>query len=171
MRTKRRQRTFEERIALLRIVYISAMCLCLFMTILCLWGIQWLNCLKLHPDVLGLSAISVGIIGIISFYIFLYRYQIDGNLTRHQRWIVLLVHALVILLLFCVVIVLGFVLEFGIPDRWGNYNLQTASRSWIISILVVGAITMLGSFLELIGYSSPSMDQNQREKDESKDQS
>jgi hypothetical protein len=166
MRARTRQRTQEEHAAHLKRVYVLGMIVTILMTVFCLWCIHLFNQINVHPDALGLSAISVGIVGILVFFIFLYRLQIDCALSRHRRWIALIIHAFLVVLFFVLVIVLGFVSEFGRPDLWGNYNVETASRSWIICILVVGAITLLGSFLELIGYAFSATERKARDEND-----
>jgi hypothetical protein len=130
------------------------MTLILPVTVLVLRLMRFFNVYGLHPDVLGLSAISVGIVGILVFFMFLYKYQIHSGMTAHRRWVALLIHGMMIIVLFLLVILFGFIWEVGKIDMWGNYSLEIASRSWVIAVLVVGTITLLGSFFDLIGYSS-----------------
>lgn len=114
-----------------------------------------LTSLAPHPDISGLTAVSIGIVGILAFFIFLYKYQTYSGLNTKQRWVVLAIHACVILMLFAFVIWLGFYSPWKGDLVWGSYDLEIASRSWIISIIVIGVITLLGSFFDLIRKLTP----------------
>jgi len=102
------------------------------------------------PDINGLIAVSVGILGLIIFYIFLYKYQITARLTRRTRYLLMGLHVAITALLFLGLIWLGFNSPWHAAHIWGNYEYNTAVRSWIIAVLVLGVITLLGSLFDCV---------------------
>ena len=106
------------------------------------------------PDVHGLIAVSCGILGVLVFFIFLYKFQTSSQMSVRRRVIFLGGHALAIALLFWLLIWLGFDSPWRDARCWGSYEFNTAARSWIISVLVIGSITMLGSFFDLASRST-----------------
>jgi len=128
-------------------------------TALLLIAFRWLNRLNFHPDMIGLTAISIGIIGVLVFFIFLYKYQTSAPLTMQHRWILLAVHLLSVFLLFLLVMWLGFASPWSRNNIWGNYDLETASRTWVITVIVVGAISLLGGLFNTMRlYTRPNPD-------------
>jgi hypothetical protein len=103
-----------------------------------------------HPDMSGLTATSIGIIGIIIFYIFLYKLQMSVAWTPKDRFAWLVAHVVTIVGLFYLVIWFGFASPWSAVAVWGDYDLQTTARSWVISVIVAGTITLLGSLFDLI---------------------
>lgn len=104
--------------------------------------------LLLHPDVPGLVAVSVGIVGILIFFIFVYKYQTSFEGTFRARMVLLVAHALLVVLLFALVIHIGFGMPWSTDRIWGSYDCETAARSWIIAVIVVGTLTGLGSLFD-----------------------
>jgi len=112
-----------------------------------------LSALHLWPhdqDIRGLVAISVGIIGLLIFFIFLYKFQMLTTLTRRGRWLTMTLHALVVLLLLIIIIWLGFDSPWRDADYWGSYTLYDASKPWIIAVIVIGSISLLGSIFDFV---------------------
>ena len=112
-----------------------------------------LSALRLWPhdqDIRGLVAISVGIIGILIFFIFLYKFQVLTLLTHRGRWLAMTLHALVVLLLLIIVIWLGFDSPWHGVAYWGSYTLYDASKPWIIAVIVIGSISLLGSIFDFL---------------------
>lgn len=104
--------------------------------------------LLLHPDVPGLVAVSVGIVGILIFFIFVYKYQTSFDGTFRMRMVLLVGHALLVVLLFAIVIRVGFGMPWSTERIWGSYDCETAARSWIIAVIVVGTLSGLGSLFD-----------------------
>lgn len=130
--------------------FLLAISLTLPMTVaaLCILG-----ALRLWPhdqDIRGLVAISVGIIGILIFFIFLYKFQMLSTLTRRRRWLAMTLHALVVLLLLIILIWLGFDSLWHDVAYWGSYTLHEASKPWIIAVLVIGSLSLLGSVFDYV---------------------
>jgi hypothetical protein len=127
-------------------------------TALLLLLLPHIDSLSPYPDLAGLIAVSVGITGILIFFIFLYKYQATARLSMRRRLALLGVHAASATLLFVVVIWLGFASPWSRADVWGDWNLQTASRSWVIAVIVVGTISALGSLFHLMRLRPPRHD-------------
>ena len=104
--------------------------------------------LLLHPDVPGLVAVSVGIVGILIFFIFVYKFQTTLGASFRTRMVLLVAHALLVVLLFALVIHIGFGMPWSTDRIWGSYDCETAARSWIIAVIVVGTLTGLGSLFD-----------------------
>jgi hypothetical protein len=152
------QRNEEARRIFFCRVFAWVIALTLPATILALVAARWLERLTPHPDVLGLTAVSIGIMGVMVFFIFLYKYQILAQLSTRKRIRALLAHAAMVILLFILVIWLGFASPWSRMEIWGNWDLETASRSWVITVIVVGTISLLGSFFDFIRLQSTSRD-------------
>lgn len=136
-----------------RMFLIVVTCLVLPVTGYTLWLLPSFARLIPHPEALGLTAVSIGIIGILVFFIFLYKFQVHSGYALRRRLIALLVHAATIIALFFIVIWLGFGAPWSRTALWGVYDLETASRSWIIAVIVVGTLTLLGSFFDAMRQS------------------
>jgi hypothetical protein len=115
-----------------------------------LWALHVLDPFPGHPDMAGLTATSIGIVGIIVFYIFLYKLETSSNWTMRERIAWTIGHILSIILLFYMLIWIGFASPWRQLPLWGDYNLETMARSWVISVIVVGTITLLGGGFDLI---------------------
>ena len=120
------------------------------LTGLALWALTYIRIWRPELDVTGLMAISIGILGILVFFMFLHKYQVVSKLDHRQRWIALGLHAATVLGLFLGCIWLAFDSPWSGAMVWGEYEMQDVAKSWIISVLVVGTITMLGSLFDLI---------------------
>ncbi len=131
-----------------RIFLLAAIVLVLPLTAYVLALVPTFESLLLHPDVPGLVAVSVGIVGILIFFIFVYKYQTSMVKTFRRRMAALLVHGALVLLLSAVVIRVGFGMPWSTEKVWGSYDCETAARSWIITVIVVGTLTALGSFFD-----------------------
>ncbi len=131
-------------------VFIVVISLVLPVTVLALWLLTYVRIWRPELDVTGLMAISIGILGILVFFIFLYKYQIVSKLDHRQRWIALGVHAGIVLALFLGCIWLAFDSPWSDRMVWGDYDMQDVAKSWIISVLVIGTISLLGSLFDLI---------------------
>jgi hypothetical protein len=103
-----------------------------------------------HPDMAGLTATSIGIIGIIIFYTFLYKFQTTSPWSRRARLAWLSGHLASIIVLFYFIVWLGFASPISGSVLWGDYDLQTTAKSWVISDIVVGTITLLGGLFDLL---------------------
>ncbi|HOJ05372.1 MAG TPA: hypothetical protein PK916_15340 [Bacteroidota bacterium] len=141
---RERRRRFWSRF--FAVVFIATLPL----TVLALWSLTFVHIWREEVDVPALMAISVGILGVLVFFIFLYKYQMIAELTDRERWWVLGLHALVTLMLFLGCIWLAFDSPWSTAMVWGNYDMQSVAKSWIIAVLVVGTISWLGSFFDLI---------------------
>ena len=139
-----------DRHQLLRRVYFTVILGAIPLTIVALACLTFLNRWSPQPDILGLTAISTGIIGVLVFFIFLYKFQVSDAIRGRTRLIVLLLHGLLTMALFGIVAWLGFASPWMHVNYWGNYDLETCARSWTIAVIVVGVITLLGSFFDLM---------------------
>lgn len=119
-------------------------------TALVLWLLTFLDFWKVNVDAMGLLAISVGILGILVFFMFLYKYQIIMHGDHHARVLALALHGLITLMLFLGCIWLAFDSPWSLTKLWGDYDMLSVGKPWIISILVVGSISLLGSLLDLV---------------------
>lgn len=142
-------RTAKRRIIVIR-VYIAVIILSLPFTATVLVILHSVNPFGRHPDMSGLTATSIGIIGVIVFYIFLHKLQTSVAWTLRRRMVWLLAHLASIVTLFFVIVWLGFSSAWSKLPMWGDYELQTTSRSWVISVIVIGSITWLGSLFDLL---------------------
>ena len=142
-------RAAKHRIILVRI-YLAVIILCLPFTVTVLIVLYSADPFGSHPDMSGLTATSIGIIGIIVFYLFLYKLQTSVAWTIRRRIEWLLVHLASIVTMFYLIVWLGFSSAWSARPLWGDYELQTTSRSWIISVIVVGSITWLGNLFDLL---------------------
>ena len=132
-------------------IYVAVLVASLPLTVILLIGLHISDSvMTLHEDMMGLAATSVGIIGVLLFYIFLYKLEILESWTTRQRVFGLGFHFLSIFFLFFIVIWLGIASKWSATCFWGSYDLQTTSRSWVITVIVVGTITLLGSFFDLL---------------------
>ncbi|MDH7514898.1 MAG: hypothetical protein QHI48_03340 [Bacteroidota bacterium] len=128
--------------------YVLVLVLTLPVTALCLWLLAVVDIFPNMPDIHGLIAVSIGILGLLIFYIFLYKYQITAPMDAKRRILFMIFHVFVSLFLFLFLIWAGFKAPWKMKPLWGNYELNTAVRSWIISIFVLGFITLLGSVFD-----------------------
>jgi len=119
-------------------------------TMLALQLLTYIEAWRPELDVSGLIAMSVGILGILIVFIFLYKYQMITDFRGRGRWFALLTHALVVLALFFLCIWLAFDSPWSGVAIWGSYDLQTVVKPWIIAVLVIGTITLLGSLFDII---------------------
>ncbi len=140
----------ERRQRLVKILFLFAIAVSLPLTALLLWMLAFIQMWPRDIDIMGLLAISVGILGILIFFIFLYKYQMTAVSSARKRWILLSVHAAVTVVLFLAAIWLGYDSPWGHELIWGNYDMLSAAKPWIISVLVIGSITLLASFFDLI---------------------
>jgi hypothetical protein len=130
------------------LVFMAAM---LPLTAFLLWMLTFVEIWEREWDILGLIAVSIGIIGILIFYMFLYKYEMNVPLTRSGRWMMLGTHALITIALFFGMIWLGLDSPWSGELIWGTYDLHTASKPWIISVLVIGTLTGLGVLFDMLG--------------------
>jgi hypothetical protein len=140
----------ERRRRFVKPLILTAIAVALPATALLLWLLSAVQMWPQAADIMGLLAVSVGILGILLFFMFLYKYQMTAVAPDRRRWILLLVHAAVTLTLFLFMIWLGYDSPWSRRMIWGNYDLLSAAKPWIISVLVIGSITMLGSMIDLI---------------------
>ena len=117
-------------------------------------GLLWLlSGIQMWPeeiDIMGLLAISVGILGIFIFFMLLYRFQTGAVCSRRRRWGLLLLHTGIVLVLFLFTIWLGYDSPWRSLLIWGNYDMLSAVKPWIISVLVIGSITLLGVMVDIV---------------------
>ncbi len=140
----------ERRRLLVKPLFMTAIGASLPLTALLLWLLSALQMWPQAVDIMGLLAISVGILGIFVFFMFLYKYQMTAIASTRRRGILLIVHAAVTLTLFLFTIWLGYDSPWSRQLIWGNYDMLSAAKTWIISVLVIGSITLLGSMIDLI---------------------
>lgn len=131
-------------------IFLFAITAVLPLTALLLWGLAYIQMWPREIDIMGLLAISVGILGVFFFFMFLYKYELRGPRTQRHRIGLLVMHAVITLLLFLFAIWLGYDSPWRAEKIWGNYDMQTAAKPWIISVLVIGSITLLGSLIDLL---------------------
>lgn len=139
----------NRRLRIILMLHIYVMSLCLPVTAGVLFGLAAVPLFRENPDVHGLLAVSTGILGVLVFFIFLFKYQTTALLDFRHRVLFLLLHATVTAVLFFTVIWLGFASPWHATPYWGSYDLNTAARSWVISVIVIGSITLLGSIFDL----------------------
>ncbi|MFA6233985.1 MAG: hypothetical protein WC824_07325 [Bacteroidota bacterium] len=140
----------SRRHRIVKALFLCAISFSLPLTILLLWLLAYLHMWPRDVDITGLLAISIGILGILIFFIFLYKYQILAIRAFRRRWIMLGMHAIVVIAFFLFTIWLGFDSPWKSTLIWGSYDMLSAAKPWIISVLVFGSITFLGSLFDLI---------------------
>jgi|GEM_PF-1427523 hypothetical protein len=145
-----RQRLQERRNRFYSRAFLLAISLTLPLTVAALCVLSALRLWPEDQDIRGLVAISVGIVGILVFFIFLYKFQMLTSLTRRGRWLAMTLHALVVLLLLIIVIWLGFDSPWQDVAYWGSYTLHDASKPWIIAVIVIGSLSLLGSIFDFM---------------------
>ena len=121
------------------------------LTVLLLWILTFVEIWDRDWDILGLIAVSVGIIGILIFYTFLYKLEMHMHLTRRRRWAMLCMHGAFTTALFFGLIWLGIDSPWAQQLIWGTYDLQSACKPWIISVLVIGSLSGLGVLFDMLG--------------------
>lgn len=126
------------------------------MTAFLLWIIAASAHLAPHPDIPGLTASSVGILGFLVFFIFVYKYQIYITVIDRKRWVLLGIHALTIFIQFIILIWLSFASPWHSLLLWGSYSLEHTGRVWVIAVIVLGTITLLGSLFDAIRHMEQS---------------
>jgi len=131
-------------------IFLLAMGLTLPVTAITLWLLTLLPLWPQDLDVHGLIAISVGIVGILVFFIFLYKYQMLTMLRRRGRIIAMVIHGMVVLLLFIILIWAGYDSPWHSTAIWGDFNLHETIKPWVIAVLVFGSITLLGSLFDFV---------------------
>ncbi|PLX24110.1 MAG: hypothetical protein C0600_13580 [Ignavibacteria bacterium] len=151
-------------------VFLFAISFTLPLTIIALWVLAVVAVWPEDRDIQGLLAISVGIVGLLVFFIFLYKFQMNAAFTRNGRRVAMLLHALVVILLFLTMVWLAFDSPWKHVEIWGHYDLQEGCKPWIIAVLVIGSITLLGSLFDYIrrrlgGEYSSSGEELSREND------
>ena len=142
--SQRRHRQLMRRILLWAIV------LTLPATAALLWLLSGLQFWPQAMDLMGLLAISVGILGIFFFFMLLYRAQSGADCSHRRRWALLALHAAVVLHLLLFTVWLGYDSPWRSIPLWGSYDMLSAAKPWIISVLVIGSITMLGSVMDIM---------------------
>lgn len=113
-------------------------------TILVLFFLALFNVRGWVAEVLGLLAVFFGVIGTLAFFAFMYQYYLEKRNARMERRALLAIHILAIGLLYLLIQWLGFFSPWCHLEIWGSYDIQTASRSWIIAVLSIGTITLVG---------------------------
>ncbi len=131
-------------------IFLLAMGLTLPVTAITLWLLTFLPLWPQDLDVHGLIAISVGIVGILVFFIFLYKYQMLTTLRRKGRIIAMILHGVVVLLFFTILIWIGYDSPWHSVAIWGDFNLHETIKPWVIAVLVFGSITLLGSLFDFV---------------------
>ena len=125
--------------------------LALPVTALALWLFRLADLWNTDGDIMGLLAVSIGILGILIFFIFLHKYELNALPSRRARWFALGIHGGIIAVLFLFLIWYGFYSPWKDIELWGTYTLEEASKPWVISVLVIGVITILGNLFDLLG--------------------
>jgi hypothetical protein len=116
-------------------LFIWVMASVLPLTGLTLWLLTYLRFWRDNVDAMGLLAISVGILGILVFFMFVYKYQVIMKCDHRGRWLALLVHALIVLALFLGCIWLAFDSPWSAMKLWGDFDMLSVAKTWIISVL------------------------------------
>ena len=140
----------RRRTRIIKNLFMFAICCSLPLTILVLWLLAYVQMWPHDVDISGLLAISIGILGILIFFMFLYKYQMIIAQSIRRRWLLLAMHALVTLVLFLFTIWLGYDSPWADELIWGSYDMLASAKPWIISVLVIGSITLLGSLFDLM---------------------
>jgi hypothetical protein len=135
---------------IVRRILVWAIVLTLPLTAALLWLLSGIQMWPEEIDIMGLLAISVGILGIFIFFILLYRFQTGAVCSRRRRWGLLLLHTGIVLVLFLFTIWLGYDSPWRSLLIWGSYDILSAAKPWIISVLVIGSITLLGGMMDIV---------------------
>jgi hypothetical protein len=114
-----------------------------------LWFLSAVPIRPTQPDIDGVSAVSVGILGIVAFFRFLYKLQGTMDILR-LRLAVLVLHAAMTAFLFLCLVNIGFDAPWTSMPVWGSYGPADACRSWIIAVLVAGSITLFTGVFDLV---------------------
>ena len=141
---QRRHRLF------LRRLLVTAIILTLPLTAGALWILSGVRMWPDEIDINGLLATAVGILGIFVFFLLVYRLQTGAECSTRGRFLLLALHVAVMLGLFLFTIWLGYDSPWRSRLLWGSYDMLTAAKSWIISVLVIGSITMLGVLMDIV---------------------
>lgn len=131
-------------------VFLTTLAATLPLTAMALWLLSYLPFWPQDRDVHGLIAISIGIVGILVFFIFLYKYQMLSTLTRRGRITALILHGSIVLLLFLLLIWGGYDSPWKSIAFWGDYTLHETIKTWVIAVLVIGTLTLLGSLFDYV---------------------
>jgi hypothetical protein len=131
-------------------LFVVIILLSLPVTMLLLYLLTFVGFWPQNVDITGLLAISVGILGVLIFFMFLYKYQIAVGHGVRERWMLLAAHAVVVLVLFFGCIWLAFDSPWSQSELWGEYSMYDVAKTWIISVLVVGSISLLGSLFDIM---------------------
>ncbi|MDT8325398.1 MAG: hypothetical protein RRA94_14895 [Bacteroidota bacterium] len=131
-------------------VFLVTIATTLPLTAFALWLLSYLPLWPHDLDVHGLIAVSIGIIGILVFFIFLYKYQMLSTMTRKARIVALTLHGVLVLVLFLLLIWAGYDSPWRSIAFWGDYSLHESIKSWVIAVLVIGTLTLLGSLFDFV---------------------
>jgi hypothetical protein len=132
---------------------IATMC-SLPLTICVLWALTTVNANEELLDVVGIIATTMGTAGTVLFFILFFRYQINTSPVSSRRWTLLGMHCAFIILMLMGLRWLGFLSPWATRELWGNYDIQTASRTWIIAVISMGSLTLLASLLDFFRQNS-----------------
>ena len=132
-----------------RVFMVTIVCT-LPVTAVALWLLTYLPLWPNDLDVHGLIAVSIGILGILVFFIFLYKYQMLSTMTRRGRILSLVVHGVFVLLFFLVLVWIGYDAPWREVQVWGDYSVHDTIKSWVIAVLVIGSISLLGSLFDFV---------------------
>lgn len=135
---------------LLRRLLVTALVATLPATAIALWILTGVEMWPVDIDINGLLATAVGIMGVFVFFLLLYRLQTGAECSVRGRLALLGLHGAITLLLFLFTIWLGYDSPWSSHLLWGSYDMLSAAKSWIISVLVIGSITMLGVIMDLV---------------------
>ncbi len=118
------------------------------LTIALLWGLKEVNADEGFLDFVGIVATALGTIGTVFFFLMFFRLQVQTSPSHARRWTLLGIHLAVMILLLMGIRWLGFFSPWSTMVMWGNYDIQTASRTWIITVLSFGSLTLFASILD-----------------------
>jgi hypothetical protein len=114
-----------------------------------LWFLSAVPIRPTQPDIDGVSAVSVGILGIVFHFRFLYKLQ--GTMQgMRMRIMILALHAAMTAFLFLCLVNIGYDAPWTSTPVWGSYGLADACKSWIIAVLVAGSITLFTGVFDLV---------------------
>ena len=134
----------------MRRLLVTALVVTLPATAVALWILTGIEMWPVDVDINGLLATAVGILGVFVFFLLLYRLQTGAECGIRGRLGLLGLHAGITVLLFLFTIWLGYDSPWRSHLLWGSYDMLSAAKSWIISVLVIGSITMLGVIMDMV---------------------
>ncbi|MBR9974689.1 MAG: hypothetical protein KFF77_03840 [Bacteroidetes bacterium] len=135
---------------LIRRLLVTSLVVTLPATAFLLWILTGIEMWPENIDINGLLATAVGILGVFVFFLLLYRLQTGAQCSIRGRLALLGLHAGITVVLFLFTIWLGYDSPWRSRLLWGSYDMLSAAKSWIISVLVIGSITLMGVIMDMV---------------------